>query len=116
VDVPFLKKVALIEDLADNEFLQQYAFTREDGAEGAAELKPAEADKWETFRDRLRNKNAHPSILNRSVIESAAASQPQKRLAYAAATGWLRGSSGFVLASRSIGSGAATFAVWPIQL
>lgn len=105
--MPFLKKVALVEDLANHEFLQQYAFTREDGADGTTELKPAEADKWEMFRDRLKNKNAHPSVLNRSVIESAAASQPENRRACAASTGWLPAYRAFVLPSRSIGSGAA---------
>jgi hypothetical protein len=102
--MPFLKKVALIENLADNEFLQRYVFTREDGAEGAFELRPAEADKWENFRDRLKNKNAHTSLSNRSTIESAAASEPQTRLAYAATTGWRPGRKTFVLPEQVIGA------------
>jgi Domain of unknown function (DUF927) len=105
--MPFLKKVALIENLTDNEFIQQYAFTREDGVEGIIGLKPAEADRWEDFRGRLKNKNAHPSILNKSVIESAAAGQPQTRSSYAAAAGWLPRWNGFVLPSRSIGRAAS---------
>lgn len=105
--MPFLKKVALIEDLTYKEFVHQYAFTREDGAEGIIELKPAEADRWEDFRGRLKNKNAHPSILNRSDIESAAAGQPQTRCSYAAAAGWLPQRNGFVLPSRSIGKAAS---------
>jgi Domain of unknown function (DUF927) len=105
--MPFLKKVALIEDLTDKEFIQRYAFSREDGVEGIIELKPSEADRWEDFRGRLKNKNAHPSILNRSVIESAAAGEPQTRSSYAAAAGWLPRWNGFVLPSRSIGGAAS---------
>ena len=75
--MPFLKKTALIEDLSDNQFLQRYTFTREDGAEGSIELRPAEADKWTTFRDQLRNRNAHLSLLNKPIIEAAAASDPE---------------------------------------
>jgi Domain of unknown function (DUF927) len=102
--MPFLKKDALIEDLADHEFLQRYTFTREDGSEGSVELRPADADRWETFRDRLRNKNGHLSILTKQAIESAAASQPQMRLSYAEATGWRPGNKTFVLPARVIGA------------
>jgi hypothetical protein len=102
--MPFLKKVALIEDLADNEFVHRYVFTREYGAEGALELRPAEAGKWEYFRDRLKNRNAHPSLLNRTIIGSAAASEPQERLAYAPATGWRTGHKTFVLPRRVVGA------------
>jgi hypothetical protein len=102
--VPFLNKVALIEDLSDNQFVQRYAFSRNAGAEGSIELKPADADKWATFRDQLKNKDAHSSLLNQRTIESAAASQPTTRLAYAAATGWRSGNKTFVLPERVIGA------------
>lgn len=102
--MPVLKKTALIEDLSDNQFVQRYSFTREDGAEGSIELRPAEADKWTTFRDQLRNRNAHPSLLIKSTIEAAAASEPEKRSAYAATTGWRPGYKTFVLADRAIGA------------
>jgi hypothetical protein len=103
-NMPFIKKIALIENLADNEFIQRYVFTRETGVDGSLELKPAEADKWEGFRDRLKNKNAHPSLLLKSIIESAATSNPLDRLAYAAATGWRPGFKTFVLPERVIGT------------
>lgn len=99
-----IQKAALIENLTDGEFLQRYSFTRQDGTEGLLELKPAEADRWETFRDRLKNKDAHSSLLTKSTIENAAASQPLKRLAYAAATGWRPGRKTFVLPQRVIGT------------
>lgn len=102
--MPLLKKAALIEDLSDNQFLQRYTFTREDGAEGSIELRPAEADKWTTFRDQLRNRNAHLSLLNKPTIEGATASDPERRFAYATATGWRPGNRTFVLADRAIGA------------
>jgi Domain of unknown function (DUF927) len=101
--MPYLKKIALIENLADNHFVQRYAFSREDGGTGQLEISPAEADKWEAFRDRLKNLNAHPSLLQKSTIQSAAASQPQTRQAYAAASGWHPGYKTFVLPDRVVG-------------
>jgi len=95
--MPLLKKTALIEDLSDNRFLERYSFTREDGPESSIELRPAEAAKWTTLRDQLRNRNAHVSLLNKATIEAAAASDAETRLAYAAATGWRPGCRTFVL-------------------
>jgi uncharacterized protein (DUF927 family) len=102
--LPVLKKTALIEDLSDGQFFQRYAFTREDKGEGILELRPAEADKWRSLRDQLRNRNAHPSLLSKSTVEAAAASAPETRLAYAAATGWRPGRKTFVLTDRVIGA------------
>lgn len=102
--MPLLKKTALIEDLSDNQFLERYSFTREDGPESSIELRPAEAAKWTILRDQLRNRNAHVSLLNKATIEAAAASDAEARLAYAAATGWRPGYRTFVLADRVIGA------------
>ncbi|WP_334389359.1 hypothetical protein [Bradyrhizobium sp. AZCC 2262] len=102
--MPVLKKTALIEDLSDGQFFQRYAFTREDKGEGTVELRPAEADKWRSLRDQLRNRNAHPSLLSKSTVEAAAASAPETRFTYAAATGWRPGLKTFVLADRVIGA------------
>jgi hypothetical protein len=102
--MPFLKKTALIEDLSDAQFFQQYAFTREDNGEGIIELRPSEADKWKTFKDHLRNRNAHPSLLNNATIEAAAALDPQKRLAYAPARGWRPGGKTFVKPEGTVGA------------
>jgi uncharacterized protein (DUF927 family) len=102
--LPFLKKTALIEDLCDGQFFQRYAFTREDKGEGFLEFRPAEADNWKGFVDQLRNRNAHPSLLNKSTVQAAAASAPEKRFAYAAATGWRPGHKTFVLPDRVVGA------------
>jgi hypothetical protein len=102
--LPILKKTALIEDLSDGQFFQHYAFTREDRGEGFLELRPADADNWRSFRDRLRNRNAHPSLLTKSTVEAAAASAPETRFAYAAAAGWRPGRKTFVLPDLVIGA------------
>jgi len=102
--LPILKKTALIEDLSDGQFFQRYAFTREDKGEGSIELRPAEADNWKFFRDRLRNRNAHPSLLTKPRVEAAAAAAPNTRFAYAAAAGWRPGRNTFVLPDRAIGA------------
>jgi hypothetical protein len=101
--VPELKKIALIEDLSNNEFVEQYAFTREDGRTGSIELKPADAERWSVFRDQLKNKNAHSSLLTKSKIEAAPKLKPKRRLAYAEMTGWRPGRKGFVLPGQVIG-------------
>jgi hypothetical protein len=108
-----LTKVALIEDLSDNQFFQQYAFTREDGATGRIELRPSDANRWTTFRDQLRNRNAHASVLNKATIEGAIGSTPKRRLAYAPATGWRRGNKTFVLPDRAVGTNSKSICGLP---
>lgn len=102
--MPYLKKAVLAENLSDGTFIQRYRFTREDGSEGIIETKPAEADKWAAFRDLLRNKNAHSSLLSKATIERAAASKPEKEVAYADSSGWRPGRKTFVLPDRVIGT------------